>query len=62
MSEEIVYVKCANTICDKTIPFVKGAYALPEKTYCDYCCGGMTTPPNNESIDTRVLPKLRGRS
>lgn len=58
MNKEIVYIKCANIMCDRDIPFIKGSYSLPVKTYCDYCCGEMTTPPDNTPIDSRALPRL----
>ena len=61
LTEEIIYINCFNQACQRPVPFVKGSFALPEKTYCDFCCGGMTSPPNSVAIDKRSLPKLYGR-
>jgi hypothetical protein len=53
---EIIIVKCANQACRRDIPFVKGTYAIPDKTYCDYCCGEISAPPNDTPLDRRTRP------
>lgn len=49
-----VEVLCHNAGCRKPILFEKNANGVPEKTYCDLCCGEMSTPPTS----TEEAPKL----
>ena len=60
MGKEIIYINCANQACTQTIPFVRGNFAVPERTYCDYCCNDSIAPPNEQPIDTRVMTPLLG--
>ena len=55
----IVPIKCANSACNREILFVQGMLPLPTKTYCDFCCQDMSTPPDNTPLDTRIRPVAR---
>ena len=53
VSTELVYVKCANQACTQKIAFVKGSFALPQKTYCEFCCNDISAPINDTVLDQR---------
>jgi hypothetical protein len=54
VGKETVEVLCANNACRRPILFVAGP-GIPFKTYCDFCCEGMTVGPNQTPLDTRTF-------
>ena len=53
---ELIYVKCANAACGQEIAFLKGRFAPPLKTYCEFCCNDVSAPINDTAIDERKKP------
>jgi hypothetical protein len=56
VQSEVIWVKCANQACGQEVAFLKGRFAPPLKTYCEFCCNDVPAPINNTPLDKRERP------